>query len=317
MASDSSSSSPSTPDVVLPAHYPSSFPKPPASFTVTESDFRTSDGLRLHKKLYIPVKPPIATITLVHGFGEHKDRYILWIALFADAGYIVQAYDHRGHGVSEGPRGHVPTLDHLVEDLALVVAQADKSLPHFLYGHSLGGGTVLSYLIKYPGTVTGALVTDPLIKLSIAVPKWKEFAARWVSRIVPTFVLGNELKPELLTHDLDVVKSYAADPLIFSVVSAAAGSIFFDMGDGHIIPNAHKIVDPILLVHGTADQVTSQAATEQVYQLITSPDKTLALKEGWFHEPHNEIGKEAAFAEFVAWFNHRVPGLTATTTSNT
>ena len=48
--------------------------------------------------VYVPAAPPVGIIQLVHGFGEHSRRYLHMIVSFMDAGFIVAADDHVGHG---------------------------------------------------------------------------------------------------------------------------------------------------------------------------------------------------------------------------
>ena len=48
--------------------------------------------------IYVPACRPEGIIQLVHGFGEHSRRYLHMITSFMEAGYIVAADDHVGHG---------------------------------------------------------------------------------------------------------------------------------------------------------------------------------------------------------------------------
>ena len=48
--------------------------------------------------IYVPAARPVGILQLVHGFGEHSRRYLHMISKFLDAGCIVAADDHVGHG---------------------------------------------------------------------------------------------------------------------------------------------------------------------------------------------------------------------------
>ena len=48
--------------------------------------------------IYVPACKPLGIIQLIHGFGEHSRRYLHMITSFMEAGYIVAADDHVGHG---------------------------------------------------------------------------------------------------------------------------------------------------------------------------------------------------------------------------
>ena len=48
--------------------------------------------------IYVPACKPVGVIQLVHGFGEHSRRYFHMIVSLMDAGFVVAADDHIGHG---------------------------------------------------------------------------------------------------------------------------------------------------------------------------------------------------------------------------
>ncbi|MEX0906933.1 MAG: alpha/beta hydrolase, partial [Gemmatimonadota bacterium] len=49
---------------------------------------------------------PHAALIVVHGLGEHAGRYAGFGVRMAEAGISTFAMDLRGHGLSEGRRGH-------------------------------------------------------------------------------------------------------------------------------------------------------------------------------------------------------------------
>jgi len=277
-----------------------------ATITITEGNVVTPDNLKLYTRTYTPTGNIVGTITFVHGFGEHIGRYEHVFPVYSAAGFIINAFDHRGHGKSEGPRAHTPAIENSLNDISLIVAKADPTLPHFIYGHSMGGAFSLLYLERLPHQFTGAIITDPLIKLHFTVPALKVAVGRLVSKIAPQHAMYNELRPEALSRDQEIGKKYVEDPLVLRNITTRMGSVLLDMGDW-IITDAPKITVPILMVHGTADTVTSIDATKQVYGLVSSSDKTLKLFEGWYHEPHNEIGKEELFALVTDWLKNHIP----------
>ena len=48
--------------------------------------------------IYVPAANVKGVVQLVHGFGEHSRRYLHMICKLMDAGFIVAADDHVGHG---------------------------------------------------------------------------------------------------------------------------------------------------------------------------------------------------------------------------
>ena len=63
-------------------------------FTIASANGRDT----LKGWVYTPLDAPKGIIQLVHGFGEHSRRYFHMIVRYLEAGFIVAADDHVGHG---------------------------------------------------------------------------------------------------------------------------------------------------------------------------------------------------------------------------
>ncbi len=130
-----------------------------------ETEFKTSDGLRIVARGWEPDDRPLkAVVCLVHGIGEHSGRYAHVAEAFCRQDYALFAPDMRGHGLSEGLKGHLPASETILNDVDVYLSEAAKrypGIPVFLYGHSLGGIFVLYYGLKKPGSLAGVISTSP------------------------------------------------------------------------------------------------------------------------------------------------------------
>src|SRR5690606_25399896 len=88
-----------------------------------ESMIRRSDGtimgvrnLRLAYRTW-EAERARAALVVVHGLGEHSGRYAEFGERMAGYGISTFAMDLRGHGLSEGRRGHVPSFDIFLQEL--------------------------------------------------------------------------------------------------------------------------------------------------------------------------------------------------------
>lgn len=61
-----------------------------------------------------------------HGFGEHSGRYANLIRYFSKSDINFYSFDMRGHGNSDGKRGHSDSFDLYVRDLADFVSEVLK-----------------------------------------------------------------------------------------------------------------------------------------------------------------------------------------------
>src|SRR6478609_4587987 len=97
---------------------------------IAEWKWATRDGLQIYARSWTPEEAPKAVICLLHGHGEHIQRYDHVGQAFATAGYALQAFDLRGHGQSDGPRGHTPSYDNLIHDIADFLGDIQKRHPN-------------------------------------------------------------------------------------------------------------------------------------------------------------------------------------------
>ena len=116
--------------------------------------------------IYVPACKPNGIVQLIHGFGEHSRRYIHMISAFLDAGYIVAADDHVGHGKTAmvnnvwgdwGDKGcHTMMEDE--HTLKKIVCEKYPNLPYFLFGHSMGSFITRDFIAKYGNELNGATI---------------------------------------------------------------------------------------------------------------------------------------------------------------
>ena len=86
-------------------------------------------------------------VVLIHGWPLSGAAWKDQIAALSGAGYRVVAYDRRGFGRSDKPRGGYD-YDTLAEDLEGVLDELDLT-DVTLVGFSMGGGEVARYVAKY------------------------------------------------------------------------------------------------------------------------------------------------------------------------
>ena len=110
---------------------------------------------------------PRAAVAFLHGFGEHTGVYHRFGAALDAAGIDLWALDEIGHGLTEGPRGQIDSLDDLVVNGQRLTDRAAASdLPLIMAGHSLGAVAAtlsgLDHQDRYQAVVlTGAPLSEP------------------------------------------------------------------------------------------------------------------------------------------------------------
>lgn len=267
-----------------------------------EFTLQTPDRLHLYVQGWRPDTEIKGVVCLVHGQGEHSGRYSHVAAALNNAGYVVLGLDLRGNGKSEGKRGHTPSFETLMADISYLVNETIKHFtdsPLFLYGHSLGGNLVMNYVLRRKSQLSGVIATSPLLDLAFKPNKGKVTMARIVAKIWPSLRANTGVDIKLLSRDPQVSKTLNNDPLYHSSMSAGMFTSVL-RATRWLMQNAYQFTVPLLLMHGSADAVTSVDTSYRLAQ-IAGPNCTFKLWKGFYHELHNEPEKEEVFNTIIDW----------------
>jgi alpha-beta hydrolase superfamily lysophospholipase len=266
-------------------------------------NIRLSNGQILRGMVQSPGEHTKAVILMVHGLGEHIQRYTYWAESFKSEGIGFLGVDLPGHGRSDGRRGNIRSYHVTDEMIDILLRSCNQTFPGcsvYLYGHSLGGGIVLDYLIRKKPGLKGAIVTSPWLRLSFEPPKSKMILASFMKHLIPGLVQPSGLNVSDISHDEIVVEKYKNDPLVHGKISV---SLFVEAMSAarHSLNHASELKTPTLLIHGSNDMLTSPEASRE----FASKTDMVELKiwDGGYHELHNEPFKEEVFRCIMEWIN--------------
>ena len=274
----------------------------------------TADGLVLHQRVW-PADPARRGVAvLVHGLGEHIDRYDPVARRLNELGFTVVGYDHRGHGRSPGPRGGLPTDDALCADLGRVVQAARESVPGplVLVGHSLGGliagRFVAEGLQARPAPwwrrVDALVMSSPALDAGTSAVQKLMLAL--VAPLLPGLAVGNGLRSNWISREPGVVQAYAADPLVHDRITGRLGLFVARQGRA-VIAAAPRWTTPTLLMWAGADRCVSPAGSAAF--AAGAPRNVVSVREwpGLFHEIFNEPERDQVLATLADWLTAHVP----------
>ncbi|KAG8699908.1 hypothetical protein FRC08_005042 [Ceratobasidium sp. 394] len=178
-----------------------------------------------------------------------------------------------------------------------------SEVPIFLMGHSMGGGLSLSFPTRPPKSpfipksevvlgLSGVIATSPLIRQTHPAPSWQVGAGGLVSKLPfgSSMTVPAEVKPEDLSHDPAVGAAYKADPFV-KFIGTTKG--IYDMLTGGKVLGDQDVTNwppelPLLVLHGTEDNVCLFPAAEKFVKEVPAKDKMFVPFEGGYHELHNE-----------------------------
>ena len=297
--------------------------------------FPSSDGSsRIHAAEWTPESGEIiGVLQIAHGVAEYGMRYAPFAEFMTEHGFAVVANDHLGHGLSAekdadtlyfGPRDG---WKHVVDDMyALRCRTKEKypDVPYFLMGHSMGSFLTRTYLIRYPGTVKGAILMGTGQNPDAMLVGGKALAsvlARKVGRenasdVVEKLAFGaynkafapNRTGYDWLSVSEENVDAYIADPLCGGMASTG---LFLELLDGmaFIKKPANlrhmNMATPVLFISGDRDPVGGMGkgvrAAYDSFRRAGVRDAELKLYPGLRHEILNEDCRAQVYDDLWEW----------------
>jgi len=265
---------------------------------------RSHDNLGLFLRRWTPESKPVqAEIVLIHGYAEHSGRYREFAHAIAEYGIQTLAIDLRGHGHSEGIRGHCDAFDHFLEDVTITLEHSSNKVPRFILGHSHGGLVALDYVIKREPSLSGVILSNPFLGLAMPVPAPKLFAGRLAGNYMPTLAIPSGIDPNGLTHDVEVVRRYERDPLVFPTATAGW---FNEVEQAQArVKNYRHFPLPLLYLFSDCDPVASPHDNRTLADRLGAEDKTIHVRRGEKHEILNERLRHETYEVIAQWILQR------------
>ncbi|MDM0107522.1 alpha/beta hydrolase [Variovorax sp. J22R24] len=248
-----------------------------------------------------------AVVVLVHGLGEHAGRYPHVAERLNAWGFAVRAADHHGHGASSGARGGLPTVNRLVDDLALVVDDARAAYPGsplVLLGHSLGGLVAASFVARAVRPVDALVLSSPALDAGIS--GFQRFLIATLSMLAPDLRVGNGLDVKYLSHDPAVAPAYRSDPLCHDRIGARLARFLAD--EGVVVQAAAPAWHvPTLLIYAGDDRLVNPAGSRTFAAAAPASVLSTTCFPAHYHEIFNENEAATVFDTLQRWLDERFP----------
>lgn len=301
--------------------------------------FKGKDDLNIFVYKWIPnlevhVK---GVIQLAHGMAETAARYEDFASYLTKSGFIIYANDHRGHGKTAGKIDDLGDLgkdgfNSMIEDMHRlndIIKEENKTLPIFLFGHSMGSFLSQRYICLYGSELKGVILTGTCGNQGIIVDVGRIASkveiirkgrnARSISLNKLIFGSNNNFfKPsrtifDWLSRDNKEVDKYIEDPYCGAVFTAGFFYDFLggvksaaDVGEIKKIPSDL----PIYIFGGDKDPVGKNGKgvlkLVKTYEKHEIKDLTYKLYKDGRHEMLHEINKEEVIVDTIKWINGHV-----------
>lgn len=243
-------------------------------------------------------------VYLMHGTGEHCGRYEELARALTEAGWVVGAHDHPGHGHSAGKRGSVYPNGLLAVQAAIQIQTfaEETGAPPILFGHSLGGVVASELVLSHQLPVSGLILSSPAFRPIITLSNRLKLIT--LNAIAPDKAVQLKYRPEVLTHDEAIQSQALQDTLIHTYRTARMIRYMLDSG-AESISQAHTLKTPTLTLIAGADPVIETEAIEE--WVAGAPEQWITKKsyDGAFHELLNEVPeiRDQVINDVVQWID--------------
>lgn len=281
-----------------------------------------------------------AVLQIVHGISEHIGRYDRFARFMAEQGLLVVGGDLPGHGktVTDGKYGCLQESDgwqslaENIHKLRKISGERYPNLPYFLMGHSMGSFLARTYLIDWPGTVHGVILSGTgqekayMVALGYYVSRLEclRLGPDGKSKLLDKLSLGaynKQFAPNRTTCDWissvpGEVDAYLADPMCgFSSSARMFGEMM--RGLRYIADNENlRKMDPrtpVYLFSGGRDPIgSSGSGVKTVFDYFKNAgckDLEMKLYPDGRHETLNEANREEVYADLLNWLEIRLEKL--------
>ena len=299
-----------------------------------EFQFPSSDGVHAAAaRRWLPEGEPRGVVQLVHGISEHMGRYDSFARFLAGHGFAVAGHDHLGHGRTAaepseyGWFGEKDGWKHVLKDTRALrerMGAEYPGAPYFLLGHSMGSFVVRGYLMFWPGTVDGAILSGTGQEPAATVAAGRALSALLIrlkgskahSGLLDSLSVGrynSQFRPvrtsaDWISRDGAVVDADRADPLCRFLPTVG---MYHDMMVGLRLlarPENLRRMDPdtpVYFFSGDRDPVGANGAgVKKVagwFKDAGVRDLTVKLYPGGRHEMLNETNRAEVYDDVLAW----------------
>lgn len=267
-----------------------------------------SEGVEIHGVLREPDRQKSRMVVFCHGAFEFKENWSTYAELLTLEGYTTFAFDFAGHGESQGLRSLVSLRDWAYNIRDVLNHLQTRGYHQFaLVGWGSGGSAAILAAAHDKRVSCAAILSAPVYLL----PGMGERAAYGLIAAVARIkkaIFGkpltlsrlNELAEVRIASDKTANEQYLSNPKVREQFSAVPIPESLDSVWIDITRAAERIKIPVLVMHGTDDEMVAIDQSEKLYSILQGT-KELKLIDGSGHALHLDVEKDTVYAMIANW----------------
>ncbi|WP_025154826.1 bifunctional alpha/beta hydrolase/class I SAM-dependent methyltransferase [Morganella morganii] len=265
-----------------------------------ESHFTTSDQQQLFFRHWPSATAEKKAIVLFHRGHEHSGRVAHLADELALPDFAVFAWDARGHGRNDGPRGYSPSMGTSISDINEFInfISSEYEIPAenmVVLGQSVGAVILTGWVHDFAPKIRGLVLASPAFKVKLYVPFARSGLAL-MQKIRGLFYVNSYVKAKFLTHDPVRIASFERDPLITRPIAVNILLELYKTAD-RLVADAAAITVPTQLFISGSDHVVHRKPQNQFYARLNTPYKEKHILPGFYHDTLGEKDRHIPLAE--------------------
>ncbi len=275
------------------------------------STWVATDGYPIHVATWaVPDDVPTRGLVVVlHGVQSHGGWYHDLGQTLASLGYATHFTDRRGSGANRQDRGHTPSTQRLLDDVAeylTTARQAAPGLPVALVGISWGGKLAVVTAGNRRDLVDAVALVCPGLhpRVGVSLGERLSIALAYFTRPRKTFPIPLS-DPRLFTDSPKGQAFIAADPLGLRAATASllAASTFLDRRVRRI---PGKVVQPALLMLADQDRIVHNDRTLAFWDRLASDRKAVIRYPDGHHTLEFDPDPTLYARDLAAWLDRAI-----------
>lgn len=249
---------------------------------------------------------PQGAAIIIHDLGDHGGRYDELARALSEAGLIVSLPDLRGHGKSEGARGHIPGLPEPVRDIHNVREHVAYRMPgarSLVVGVGTGALLAIAYAKAHPDEVHALVLAGPLLAPSFGEPK-KSGLFGMFKKPGPLSECAIPWSEDAMLLDPEARSRWTADEHRGGVVTLRGAEVI--QAAAQQASAGHEALNiPILVLAGSADEI-SPASSCQAFAKQLGAD--FMVFEQCRHDLFRDANSQQVIEAVTDWAKGKILG---------
>ncbi len=248
---------------------------------------------------------PRGAVTVLHDAGDWGDRYKELAENLAQDRWAVALPDLRGHGRTEGERGHSNGLTEVVRDLQEIqdhLAYRMPDEPKVLIGQGLGANYAATFALQRPGVVRALVLVAPLFRPPYAEPKKPAGLAGMFKKVTPKSTGPLGYKGSDLTTDAAQAQAWDQGEFQHGLISLRSVQEA-QRSAQDFLPKLKAAGVPCLVLVGDGDPFVSVADC----QGLATDSVQVEVLAGARHHPLQDCERASAIESIRRFLDQQLP----------